>query len=299
MADYYNHQIKNLVKKGSTSYIPRRTGGASQTLLELGSICVSLKIAQEALWDTYSKREQDALASLFLSYGEGPTIGSNWQFFNAFILSFLKDRGYKVKEDYLRQNLENLLARYRGEGWYNDAPAYDYYSMWAFQTYGPFLAHYYRDLYPDLADKFIANQHDLVDNYPYMFARDGRMNMWGRSLPYRFAAVSPFAFLEYNDKEGDIDYGWLRHISSASLLQFMKDPNSCRMASPRWDSSECSPPACRSTAAAAVSTGSARHSSISFCRRIRNTGRQWKTKGPGARNLQRGKSTTNSSPAPI
>lgn len=224
VADYYNHQIKNLVKRGSTSYIAHRTGGPSQTLLELGSICVSLKIAQPALWDTYRKREKDALASLFLSYGEGPTIGSNWQFFNAFILSFLKDQGYNVNDDYLRKNLEKLLALYRGEGWYNDAPAYDYYSMWAFQTYGPFLAHYYRDQYPDLADKFVANQHDLVDNYPYMFARDGRMNMWGRSLPYRFAAVSPFAFLEYNDKDGDIDYGWLRHISSASLLQFMQHP---------------------------------------------------------------------------
>ncbi len=224
VADYYNHQIKNLVKEGSTSYIPHRTGGPSQTLLELGSICVSLKIAQHCLWDTYTQAEKDDLASLFLSYGEGPTIGSNWQFFNAFIMSFLNDQGYHVNEEYLRANLENLLALYRGEGWYNDAPAYDYYSMWAFQTYGPFLAHYYREQYPDLADQFVSNQRDLLDNYPYMFARDGRMNMWGRSLPYRFAAVAPFAFIEYNDADESVDYGWLRHISSASLLQFMQHP---------------------------------------------------------------------------
>ncbi len=224
VADYYNHQIKNLVREGSPSLINYPPKSPSQTLLELGSICVSLKIAQEALWDTYTQAEKDALANMLLSYGEGPTIGSNWQFFNAFILSFLQDQGYKVNQEYLRQNLENLLALYRGEGWYNDAPAYDYYSMWAFQTYGPFLAHYYRDQYPDLADKFVANQYDLIDNYPYMFARDGRMNMWGRSLPYRFAAVSPFAFIEYNDPDGEADYGWLRHISSASLLQFMQHP---------------------------------------------------------------------------
>ncbi len=28
--------------------------------------------------------------------------------------------------------LQKSLAQYRGYGWYNDSPAYDYYSMWAF-----------------------------------------------------------------------------------------------------------------------------------------------------------------------
>ena len=44
-----------------------------------------------------------------------------------------------MNESYLESNLKKLLARYRGEGWYNDAPAYDYYSAWAYQTYGPHL----------------------------------------------------------------------------------------------------------------------------------------------------------------
>ena len=38
-----------------------------------------------------------------------------------------------MNEDYLRFNLTRLLERYRGEGWYNDSPAYDYYSMWLFR----------------------------------------------------------------------------------------------------------------------------------------------------------------------
>ena len=159
-----------------------------------------------------------------LSYGEGPTIGSNWMFFNVFILSFLKDQGYAVNESYLESNLKKLLARYRGEGWYNDAPAYDYYSAWAYQTYGPIWAEMFgKKQFPQLAQQFLANQHDMVANYPYMFSRDGKMNMWGRSICYRFAATAPLSLWEY-DKSGDVNYGWIRRIASSTLLQFLENP---------------------------------------------------------------------------
>ena len=121
-------------------------------------------------------------------------------------------------------NLKKLLARYRGEGWYNDAPAYDYYSAWAYQTYGPIWAEMFgKKQYPQLAQQFLANQHDMVANYPYMFSRDGKMNMWGRSICYRFASVAPLALLEY-DQSGEVNYGWIRRIASSTLLQFLERP---------------------------------------------------------------------------
>ncbi len=225
VADYYRHQLVSLTDPASRSYIAHRTGGPSQTLLELGSLCISMKGAQSVLWDPLTKEQKDRLAALLRSYGEGPTIGSNWMFFNVYILSFLKDQGYQVDEKKLTGWLEKLLDRYRGEGWYNDAPAYDYYSMWAYQSYGPLWAELFgKRMYPELARRFVANEHDLVANYPYMFARDGRMNMWGRSICYRFAAVTPLPLLEYAGFD-DVDYGWMRHIASASLLQFMTRPD--------------------------------------------------------------------------
>lgn len=186
VADYYRYQLINISNPESRSYIPHRTGGPSQTLLELGSLAISMKAAQEVLWNPLTKKQKDSLAATMLSYGEGPTIGSNWMFFNVFILSFLKDQGYAVNESYLESNLQKLLARYRGEGWYNDAPAYDYYSAWAYQTYGPIWAEMFgKKQYPQYARQFMENQHDMVDNYPFLFSRDGRMNMWGRSICYR------------------------------------------------------------------------------------------------------------------
>ena len=224
VADYYRYQLINISNPESRSYIPHRTGGPSQTLLELGSLAISMKAAQEVLWNPLTKKQKDSLAATMLSYGEGPTIGSNWMFFNVFILSFMKDQGYVVNDDYLESNLKKLLARYRGEGWYNDAPAYDYYSAWAYQTYGPIWAEMFgKKQYPQLAQQFLANQHDMVANYPYMFSRDGKMNMWGRSICYRFASVAPLALLEY-DQSGEVNYGWIRRIASSTLLQFLERP---------------------------------------------------------------------------
>lgn len=224
VADYYRHQLINISNPKSKSFISHRQGGPSQTLLELGSLAISMKAAQAVLWDPLTKAQKDSLAATMLSYGEGPTIGSNWMFFNVFILSFLKDQGYVVNEGYLESNLKKLLARYRGEGWYNDAPAYDYYSAWAYQTYGPIWAEMFgKKQYPQYAAQFLKNQHDMVDNYPYMFSGDGKMNMWGRSICYRFAATAPLSLYEYGESD-DVNYGWMRRIASSTLLQFVENP---------------------------------------------------------------------------
>lgn len=224
VADYYRHQLLNLINPESPSYIRHRTGGPSQILVEFGALAISLSTAKNVLWDPLTQAQKDELAATMLSYGNGPTIGSNWMFFNVFVISFFKEQGYEVNDWRMKDCLEKLLALYRGEGWYNDAPAYDYYSMWAFQMYGPIWAQLYGHFYPEYAEQFMKNQHDLIDNYPYMFNAEGKMNMWGRSIPYRFGAVVPLALLGYQ-KDADINYGWMRRIASSTLLQFMQHPD--------------------------------------------------------------------------
>ena len=237
VADYYRHQLVCITNPKSKHFIPHRTGGPGQTLLELASLCISMKACPEVLWQPLTQEQKDALAATILSYGEGPTIDSNWMFFNVFAQSFFKDQGYKVDEKKMTDWLKKLLSRYRGEGWYNDAPAYDYYSMWAYQSYGPLWVEFFgkhfkpsaesgleADIYQKISAQILKNEREMVDNYPYMFARDGRMNMWGRSICYRFAAVTPLPILEYGNFP-NVNYGWMRHIASASLLQFMQNPN--------------------------------------------------------------------------
>ena len=226
VADYYRHQLLCLTNPQSPSYIKHRApnGGPSQILVEFGALAISLSTAKEVLWDPLTQTQKDELAATMLSYGNGPTITSNWMFFNVFVISFFKEQGYEVNDWRLEDCLKKLLERYRGEGWYNDDPAYDYYSMWAFQMYGPIWAQMYGHFYPDYAAQFMKNQLDLVDNYPYMFSEDGRMNMWGRSIPYRYGSVIPLALLGYHP-EANINFGWMRRIASSTLLQFLQHPN--------------------------------------------------------------------------
>lgn len=227
VADYYRHQIENLLDSTNASYIvPRaKNGGPSQILVEFGALAISLFSVPEVIWDPLPQDKKDALAHVMLSYGDGPTVSSNWKFFNIFVLSFFKDQGYEVNESLLEEYLHKSLDDYRGEGWYNDNPAYDYYSMWAFQLYGALwnelFGHKY---YPEIAQKFQQNFEDMAQNYPYAFSRDGKMIMWGRSISYRMASVAPLPFIGLLNNDNH-NLGWLRRISSGVMLQFLQHPD--------------------------------------------------------------------------
>lgn len=225
--DYYQHQLLQLIQPGSPLFIPLRGNrGASQTLVEFGALAISLSMIPDLLWDPMTQEQKDALAATMISYGNGPTVNSNWRFFNIFVLSFFRDKGYEaVDERVLKENIDKALAFYRGGGWYNDAPAYDYYSMWAFQLYGPLWAEWYGDeIDPVAADAFRSNLLEMLDSYPYLYNKKGQMNMWGRSISYRFASVAPFPMLGFSDRQ-DLNFGWYRRISSATLLQFLQHPD--------------------------------------------------------------------------
>jgi hypothetical protein len=227
VADYYRNQFVKLVDSTSAEYIiPRpKKGGPNQNLVEFGAIAMSLLTNPEVLWKPLSQSQKDAIAKTMLSYGDGPTVPSNWKFFNIFVLSFFKDQGYAVNDKLLEEYLQKSLEDYRGEGWYNDNPAYDYYSMWAFQLYGAVWSEYFGNkYYPEYAEKFKHNFRDLESNYPYMFSRDGKMIMWGRSISYRIASVAALPFLGF-ENDANINYGWMRRISSGVLKQFLQHPD--------------------------------------------------------------------------
>ncbi|MDE3234778.1 MAG: DUF2264 domain-containing protein [Bacteroidota bacterium] len=227
VADYYRYQICKLIDSTSPSYIkPRpRNGGPHQNLVEFGGLSVSLFAIPEILWKPLPQQQKDKLAALMLSYGDGPTVPQNWKFFNIFILSFYKSQGYSVNEKLLVEYLDKVFGHYRGSGWYDDGPAYDYYSMWAFQMYGMLWSNFFGEkYYPDYARRFRLNFKPMKDNYPYMFARDGKMIMWGRSISYRMGAVIPFPLMGL-ENDPFTNYGWMRRISSGAILQFLQNPS--------------------------------------------------------------------------
>jgi hypothetical protein len=227
VGDYYRHQLAQLVNPNSPNFIAPRAanGGPSQNLVEFGGLAVALFAAPEILWDPLPEATKKSLAATMLSYGDGPTVPQNWRYFNIFILSFYKSRGYQVNEKLLEEYLQKQLTHYKGEGWYDDAPSFDYYSMWAFQMYGRLWSEYYgRQHYPQVAAQLTANFAPLKNTYPYQFGRDGTLIMWGRSITYRFAAVVPFPLMGLQP-EANTNFGWMRRIASGAMLQFLQHPD--------------------------------------------------------------------------
>ena len=226
VADYYRHQIGLLVDPQSNSFIKHRVkdSGPQQNLVEFGALSISMFIVPELLWKPLSQGQKDALAATMLSYAEGPTHANNWKFFNIFILSYFKNCGYAVNDDLLTEYLQKTLQHYRGEGWYNDNPSYDYYSMWAFQMYGMLWSDFYgKKNYPEIARQLVDNFKAVKENYPYMFSRHGEIIMWGRSISYRFGAIVPFPLMGL-EQAPETNYGWMRRIASGGLLQFLQNP---------------------------------------------------------------------------
>lgn len=225
VGDYYRYQIASFLDKESPLYLPihRGRGHGGQKLVELGGLAVSLLMAPEVFWEPLPKDTRDSLASVFKGYAEAGTIDMNWRFFNMCLMSFLHSQGYETNTAYLKELLDKNLAAYVGDGWYHDAPLFDYYSMWAFQMYGPLWAESYGKKYwPEEAKQFLQNLNEIPNQYPYMFGRDGHMQMWGRSITYRMGAAIPLALTGLLN-DANIDYGWMRRICSGALLQFLQN----------------------------------------------------------------------------
>lgn len=231
VGDYYRTQLTSFLNKESILYLPEHKGKGhgGQKLVELGGLAVSLLMAPEIFWEPLPKQTRDELARVFKGYAEAGTIDMNWRFFNMCLLTFLDAQGYEMNTKYLEELLHKNMSAYVGDGWYHDAPLFDYYSMWAFQMYGPlWVESYGQKHYPKESAEILKNLSEITNQYPYMFGRDGKMQMWGRSITYRMGASIPLALtglLSDTEYSNGIEYGWMRRICSGALLQFIQNPD--------------------------------------------------------------------------
>lgn len=232
MKEYYKKQILYSCTKEHESYIGKYEDlqdwtnhedpyRAFQQTVETCALVIGLWISRTEIWDTYTKEEKDIIADLLDSYARANTIAHNWRMFNMLDMAFLSMEGYPIDEEIMMDHAQAILNYYVGDGWYRDGHAFDYYSCWAFNMYGPIwnLWYGYQHM-PKIAKEFEKYSNQLMETYGDFFDEDGFTNMWGRSNIYRNGATSSFAanFLLPNPS---MDPGLARRITSGSLLQFL------------------------------------------------------------------------------
>jgi hypothetical protein len=105
-------------------------------------------------------------------------------------------REFKGDETWMIDDLKamDVLAANAADGWYSDDPkltVYDYYNFWTFGNFPLFWSRIAGDLYPEWNAKLQARGREFLQHVPYFFAADGGVPLFGRSLLYRWALLSP------------------------------------------------------------------------------------------------------------
>lgn len=228
LRDYYAAAILRLAEPDSPDYVGDRAGMVRvwgdrpiQVTCECASLALELTIARDQLWERYSRREKDRIARLFHEWGHARTHPHNWRLFNIHLLAFLQREGYPIDRAVLDEHLRVVRSFDAGDGWYRDGTYFDYYSVWAFQFYGPLWAAWSGyDTHPKIAAAIEASANRLLETYDRFFDRDGHQPMWGRSNIYRFAASAPFASVFFL-RQPTVAPGVARRVLSGNLQQFV------------------------------------------------------------------------------
>lgn len=119
-------------------------------------------------------------------------------------------------ERWMLDDLEAMegLAANAADGWYSDDPkltVFDYYNFWTFGNFPLFWSRIAGELYPTWAHRLGARTREFLRHAPCFFGADGAVPLFGRSLVYRWALLSPL-LLGYQQGHWPHSPGLLRRI---------------------------------------------------------------------------------------
>jgi hypothetical protein len=123
---------------------------------------------------------------------------------------------FKGDEAWMIEDLKAMdaLAPVGDDGWYSDSPTlplFDIYNFWTFGNFPLFWSRIIGGRYEKWDTIFKSRVRQFLQKTPYFFAPDGSFPLFGRSLPYRWAILSPM-LLGYEMKLWPHSPGLLRKI---------------------------------------------------------------------------------------
>ena len=174
-----------------------------QRLVEMTVIAFSLMIAPERFWEPLSSSERERLYRWLSTIERRELPANNWHFFRILVCAAFRSLGLPVDESAERASFDMIESCYRGDGWYVDGSNDEY------DLYNPFGFHFYGLVYAKLAGERDVERTAAYRERARLFApqflgyfrEDGSMVPHGRSLTYRFAAVSFFSACAFADLE--------------------------------------------------------------------------------------------------
>lgn len=215
----------NAVDPSSPDYLLWRAEG--QPLVDAAYLAQSFIRAYDALWMPLDDVTKQRYIEEFTQLRRVDPPYTNWVLFSATIESFLAKAGAGCDDYRVNSAIRKVEEWYAGDGWYADGPFFtcDYYSSYVFHPmYLETLAcmkesgrrtrihygkHYDRAL--KRAQKFCIILERLI-------SPEGTFPVFGRSIPYRMAAMQPLAMMAWLRRlPGGLTDGQVRNALTAVM----------------------------------------------------------------------------------
>jgi hypothetical protein len=170
-------------------------GDTDQYLVEMAAIALSLIIARRVFWDPLDREDRRRLYVWLSAIEKRKLPANNWHFFRILVCAAFRELGLPVDEEAEKESFDLVESCYRGEGWYLDGTggAYDLYNPMGFHFYGLLYAKLAGAGDPERAARYTERARLFAQKFVSWFREDGSVVPYGRSLTYRFAAVSLFS----------------------------------------------------------------------------------------------------------
>lgn len=231
--------ITRIISEGTDPEFPRRLdrnvtelnlfGFANQCITEIAAYLVAVHFAKDELWTPLAVSEKDRIAKWILYYATVALKHSwpnNHYWYPVFSIEILKELGYydPSTDEYLEKAYSELENMYVGNGWYCDGKdfgRFDYYEAWAHHTYTLLWSLICNDGSVEREEKsriYKERSSEFLKFYSHYFDSDGGMCAYGRSLSYKFAAVSVFGLAALTGC--DIELGLAKNIILKNIDYF-------------------------------------------------------------------------------
>lgn len=201
--------------------------GEGQALVDAAYLAESFLRGYEALWLPLDEQTKARYIECFIGLRVIDPPYTNWLLFSSTIEAFLAKAGATYDPYRINSAIRKVEEWYTGDGWYADGPsfAFDYYSSYVFHPM-------YLETLQAMKEAKVRTRIHYGDYYRRALRRaqkfslvlerfispEGTFPVFGRSIPYRMAAMQPLALMAwYETLPAGVSNGQVRAALTAVM----------------------------------------------------------------------------------
>lgn len=183
--------------------------GEGQALVDAAYVAESFLRAYDRLWVPLDAKTKERYVTCFTRLRAIDPPYTNWLLFSSTIEAFLAKAGAPYDTYRVNSAIRKVEEWYTGDGWYADGPsfAFDYYSSYVFHPMYLETLQAMKDAkartrihYGDYYRRALRRAQKFSLVLERLISPEGTFPVFGRSIPYRMAAMQPLALMAWYEQ---------------------------------------------------------------------------------------------------